>query len=383
MAATWYKNRRKAVLVLKNGMVYEGYGFGATKKVSGEVVFNTATAAGYNCALTDPSNQGQIYTMTYPLIGNYGVPPWEKDENGITRWFESESIKCTGFVVHECCRHPHHYESARTLDEFLAEEGVPGIDGVDTRALTQLLRDGGLQLGILQVCDPGESPDIPGLIEEVKTVDDPNDRNLVAEVSSKEILEYNPSGEKTVVMIDCGLKNNQLRNFIQRGYHIVRVPWDTSYDKIMSYDPDGVFLSNGPGDPEKCLPTIETAKALVTNKVPTMGICLGNQILGLALGCEIKKLKFGHRGGNKPCVDLTTGRCYITSQNHSFVVDLEGIRKAGFEPYFQNADDKSVEGLYHPTDPVFSVQFHPEAYPGPHDTNFLFDKFDKLIAGGH
>ncbi|MHA1731741.1 MAG: glutamine-hydrolyzing carbamoyl-phosphate synthase small subunit [Promethearchaeota archaeon] len=381
MVAVALNDRRKAVLVLRDGTVLNGWGFGAAGKVSGEVVFNTATAAGYNCALTDPSNLGQLYTMTYPLIGNYGVPPWEKDEHGITKWFESESIKVTGFIVHECCRHPHHYESTRTLDEFLAGEGIPGIEGIDTRALTQRLRDGGLQLGILQVCDAGEEPDIPALVEEVKSVEDPNDRNLVAEVSTKEVVEYNLNGEKKVVIIDCGLKNNQLRHFVQRGYHVIRVPWDTPFEEVMAHQPDGVFLSNGPGDPEKCVPTIKTAKRLIEESVPTMGICLGNQIIGIALGCEIKKLKFGHRGGNKPCVDITDGRCYITSQNHSFVVDEQGIEEAGFKVYFKNADDHSVEGLYHTSKPVFAVQFHPEAYPGPHDTNFLFDKFDKIVRG--
>lgn len=378
---TGLARRDAAVLVLKNGHVFRGRAFGATKEVHGEVVFNTATAAGYNCALTDPSNQGQLYAMTYPLVGNYGVPPWETDENGITKWFESESIKVTGFLVHEACFTPSHYESVKTLDTFLKEHDVPGIDGIDTRYLTQVIRDEGIQVGILKTCGPGETPDVPALLEAVQQVPDPNARHLVKEVVSRKIKEYNLGGKKTVVIVDCGLKNNQLRNLVRRDYHVVRVPFDADYEMIMGYEPAGVILSNGPGDPEKCTETIEVARRLVAEDFPTMGICLGNQILGLALDCEIKKLKFGHRGGNKPCIDTTTGRCYITSQNHSFVVDPEGIKRAGFEVYFRNADDGSVEGLFHPRRPIFSVQFHPEAYPGPHDTNFLFDKFEKCMEG--
>ncbi|GAB4318946.1 MAG: glutamine-hydrolyzing carbamoyl-phosphate synthase small subunit [Promethearchaeota archaeon] len=370
---------RNAALVLANGRVFEGYGFGATKKVSGEVVFNTATAAGYNCALTDPSNQGQIYAMTYPLIGNYGVPPWEKDEHGITRWFESESIKCTGFVVHEACKVPHHYESTKTLHEFLLEQGVPGIEDVDTRALTRVLRDEGLQLGVLEVCPEGETPDVEALLEEAKKVQDPNERHLVREVSTSQTITYNPGGRLTVVLVDCGVKNNILRSLVLRDFKVVRVPFDATLDEVVSHQPDGVVISNGPGNPELCVETVELARGLLEAGLPLFGICLGNQVLGLAIGCEIRKLKYGHRGGNKPVIDETTGRCHITTQNHSFVVDEEGIEKGGFKVLFRNADDKSVEGMYHPRKEVFSVQFHPEAYPGPLDTGFLFDRFKKLV----
>jgi carbamoyl-phosphate synthase small subunit len=373
---------RNAVLVLSNGKIFRGIGFGASTKVFGELVFTTFTAAGYYCALTDASNQGQIYTLTYPLIGNYGVPPWEKDEFGIYKYFESNSIKCTGFIVNEACKKPSHYESVKTLDQFLKEEGIPGIERVDTRELTKIFRSEGVQVGMLQVFEEGqEIPSDEELLNEVKNAKDPNLRHLVEEVSIKKPQIFEPKDPVgTVVAIDCGIKNNILRNLVRRNLKVVLVPFNSSYEDIMAYKPNGVLISNGPGDPKRCVEAIEVARKLIEKEFPTMGICLGNQILGLAAGGDTFKQKYGHRGGNKPVIDLRTGRGYITSQNHGFAVNVELLKESGFEAMFMNADDKTNEGIYHPTKPIFAVQFHPEAYPGPEDTEYLFDDFVKNMG---
>jgi len=378
------RNKRPAVLALQNGRIFYGDGFGSLSKVFGEVVFTTFTAAGYNQALTDPSNQGQIYTLTYPLIGNYGVPPWEKDTSGIHRWFESNSIKCSGFVVHEKCNQPSHYESTKTIDEFLADENVPGIEGIDTRELTKILRTEGVQPGLLHIYESEEViPPEEEILKQVANVEDPNLRHLVQEVSTEKPIIYN--GRETigtVVAVDCGIKNNILRELIKRNLKVILVPYHASYQDIMKYHPDGILISNGPGDPKRCTETIAMAESLIENSIPTFGICLGNQILGLAAGGDTYKLKFGHRGGNKPVVDKRTGKAYITSQNHGFALDTESLKTShsGFLPLFENADDLTNEGVYHPTIPIFSVQFHPEGYPGPEDTTFLFDEFVRNMA---
>jgi len=374
--------RREAVLVLSNGKIFHGTGFGATTKIFGELVFTTFTAAGYNCALTDPSNQGQIYILTYPMIGNYGVPTWELDVYGIPKHFESDSIKCSGFVVHEACKMPSHAESSKNLDQFLTEQNIPGIEGIDTRELTKILRSEGVQIGMLQVFEAGEEiPSDSALIDEVKNAKDPNLRHLVREVSIKEpkIFECkDPLG--TVVCIDCGIKNNILRNLISHNMRVVLVPFDYSYDEIMKFNPDGVLISNGPGDPKKCVETIKMTKQLIKESFPVMGICLGNQILCLAAGGDTYKMKFGHRGGNKPVIDVRTGKGYITSQNHGYAVKVGSLEKTEFLPFFENADDHTNEGIFHVEKPIFSVQFHPEGYPGPEDTTYLFDDFLKNIA---
>jgi len=374
-------SQREAVLVLSNGRVFRGKGIGATKKIFGEFVFNTATACGYNCSLTDASNKRQIYVFTYPLIGNYGVPAWEEDELGVYKWFEGEQIYLEAVVVHESCKKPHHYESVKTFDQFLEEQGIPGIEDIDTRELTKILRQEGVQVGMLQVFRNGEKiPEEKKLIEEVKNAPDPNQFHLVKEVSIKEIKKYTPEDPiGTIVLVDCGVKLNIIRNLLSRMLQVIRVPFDTSYEKVMSYNPDGVVLSNGPGDPKLCIETIELCKSLIKNSVPTFGICLGTQILGLAAGGDTYKLKYGHRGANKPVRDLSTGRCFITSQNHGYALDADSIKDAGFKVLFQNLDDNSVEGIIHETKPVFAVQFHPEACAGPLDTLFLFDKFLDML----
>ena len=373
-----YKEERPAILMFKDGRYFQGIGFGATKKVTGELVFNTITGAGYNETLTDPSYQGQIVTMTHPLIGNYGVPPWEKDKFGIFKHFESDSIKVSGFVVNECCKQPSHYESIKSLDKFLQEEDVPGIEWIDTRAITKILREEGVQVGLLAIYNSGETPNIDELKEEVKMAEDPNLRYLSSEVSTKEVKIYtqaNPIGK--VVILDMGVKLNILRNLTNRGLEVVVVPYNYSYEQIMDFKPSGVFISNGPGDPAMYKGAIRVCKNLIEKAIPTFGICLGNQIIGIAAGGTSYKLKYGHRGANKTVINYETNKCYITSQNHGFCV--KDFEIGGFKEFLVNIDDKSNEGITHETKPVFAVQFHPEGCPGPLDSLYLFDSFIDIM----
>ena len=368
----------KAILVLEDGSTFSGHGFGAPKKVSGEIVFSTSMV-GYPESLTDPSYKGQILTFTYPLIGNYGVPSYEL-ENGVPRYFESESIKARGLVIHELCKNPFHWASTRTLDEWLKEEDVPGIYGIDTRKLTKKLRVKGVMLGILQVCEEGEEPNLEKLLKEVKTIQDPNSTNLVKEVTIKEPVRYEVGGNKVAVIIDCGIKHGILRTLLKQGMNVIRVPYDFSAEQILEYKPDGVIISNGPGNPKQCTKTIESVRELVEEDIPIMGICLGTQILALALGGDTYKLKYGHRSQNQSVIDLETKRCYITTQNHGYVTNGDSLKDTGLEVWFMNANDKTVEGVKHKSKPTFAFQWHPEASPGPYDTKFLFDKFLKLAG---
>jgi carbamoyl-phosphate synthase small subunit len=371
MGPNLHENEKKAVLVLEDGSYFVGQGFGAARKVTGEVVFSTSMV-GYPEALTDPSYHGQILTLTYPLIGNYGVPSKET-EAGILRYFESDGVKVTGFVVHELCDKPYHWASTKTLNEWLEQENVPGIRGIDTRRLTKKLRTKGVMLGILQVCGEEEPIRVEELLKEAQRIPDPNSRDLAMEVTVKEPT-YCGSGNQSVVLIDCGVKNGILRNLVKRGLKVVRVPYDFSSKEIMEYNPGGVILSNGPGDPKKCPKTVETIRELVEEDVPTMGICLGNQILALALGGDTYKMKFGHRAQNQPALDLKTKRCYITTQNHGYAVNPDSLQETNTEVWLVNANDETVEGIRHTKKPAFAVQFHPEASPGPYDTEFLFDQ---------
>jgi len=366
----------KAVLVLEDGSHFFGHGFGAAKKVSGEIVFSTSMV-GYPEALTDPSYKGQILTLTYPLVGNYGVPPYDL-ELGIPRYFESESIKVTGLVIHELCKKPYHWASTRTLDEWLKNENVPGICGIDTRKLTKKLRVKGIMLGILQVYEEGEEPNLEKLLKEVETVPDPNLRDLVGEVTVKEPVHHEVGGNKVVVLIDCGVKYGILRNLLKRGINVVRVPYNFSAKEILEYNPTCVVISNGPGNPKKCVKTMECVRELVEEDLPVMGVCLGIQILALAMGGDTFKLKYGHRSQNQPALNLETGRCYITTQNHGYAIDSNSLKETDLELLFINANDKTVEGIKHRSKPAFALQWHPEAGPGPYDTEFLFDEFLKL-----
>jgi carbamoyl-phosphate synthase small subunit len=367
---------KKAVLLLEDGAFFVGKGFGAPKKTSGEVVFSTSMV-GYPEALTDPSYKGQVLTLTYPLVGNYGVPPYDLNF-GIPLYFESDRIQVQGLVIHELCHNPYHWASTRTLDKWLSDEGIPGIYGVDTRRLTKKLRAHGVMLGILQVCEAGEEPSLDKLLKEAKSIPDPNLTDLVRQVSVKEPVHYKVDGKHTVVLIDCGVKYSIIRNLLKRGISVVRVPYDFSAKEVMEYKPSGVFLSNGPGDPKKCVKTIDCIRELV-EEVPLMGICLGAQILTLAMGGDTYKLKYGHRSQNQPALDLKTNRCYITTQNHGYAIANESIKKTPLDPWFLNPNDKTVEGVKHKNKPVFAVQWHPEASPGPYDTEFLFDSFAKIL----
>jgi carbamoyl-phosphate synthase small subunit len=371
------EEKRKAVLVLEDGSIFMGNGFGASKKVSGEIVFSTSMV-GYPESLTDPSYKGQILTFTYPLVGNYGVPPFIK-ENGVLKYFESDDIKVMGFIVHELCRNPYHWASQRTLDQWLKDEDVPGIFGIDTRKLTKKLRVKGVMLGILHVCEPGEEPDLNNLLEEVKGVKDPNYTDLAREVTVKQPIFYESKGKKTVVVIDCGVKYGILRNLLRRGFDVIRVPYNFSAENILKYNPDGVLISNGPGDPKNCVKTVETVKQLLDESMPMMGVCLGTQILALAVGGDTYKLKYGHRSQNQPAIDLENRRCYITTQNHGYTVKRDSIKDSGLKEWFMNANDKTVEGVKHKIKPAFALQWHPEASPGPYDTEFLFDRFRRMM----
>ena len=369
-------SKKKAFLVLEDGTLFTGIGFGAAMKTSGEVVFSTGMV-GYPEALTDPSYKGQILNLTYPLVGNYGVPSNDLSF-GLPLYFESNRIQTSGLIIHELCTEPYHWASKRTLDKWLQDEGIPGISGIDTRRLTKKLRTHGVMLGILQVCEADEEPNVDALLKEAGSIPDPNLTDLVKEVSVKEPVSYNVDGMNTAVLIDTGVKNNIIRNFLKRGINVVRVPYDFSVKEILEYKPNGVIISNGPGDPKKCVVTVQSVKELAEKK-PTMGICLGNQILMLAMGGDTYKLKFGHRSQNQPALDLKTKRCYITTQNHGYAIEMNCFEKTPLECWFVNADDKTVEGIKHRTKPVFAVQWHPEASPGPYDTGFLFDEFIRLM----
>ncbi|TFF99218.1 MAG: carbamoyl-phosphate synthase small subunit, partial [Promethearchaeota archaeon] len=325
-----YKNdEKKAILMLKNGHYFEGIGFGASGIVTGELVFTTITGAGYNETLTDPSYQGQIVIMTHPLVGNYGVPPWEHNDYGLTKYFESDSIKVNGFVVNECCKRPHHYESEKNLDTFLKEQGIPGIEWIDTRAITKILREEGVQVGLLAVYPSGENPKIKELKQKVKETEDPNKRHLASEVSTSDIKTFSPQNPKgRIVILDLGVKYSIIRNLVKRNLEVILVPYNFNYDQIMAYNPNGVLISNGPGDPKLYNNAIEVSRELIGNEIPTFGICLGNQIIGIAAGGESYKLPYGHRGGNKTVINPDTQKCFITSQNHGYCV--RDFEKGGF-----------------------------------------------------
>ncbi|MFI5416354.1 MAG: glutamine-hydrolyzing carbamoyl-phosphate synthase small subunit [Nitrososphaerales archaeon] len=365
------------VLILEDGTVFEGMGFGYSTTVFGEAVFNTGMT-GYTEALTDPSYSGQILTLTYPLVGNYGVPdPMAKDSDGIRKNFESEMIQARGLVVHELSLTASHWNLSLTLDEWLYNEKIPGISGIDTRELTIKLRTSGVMMGALAVSD---TPiDISELKKKLTSAKKYNDEEFMNTVSTKEPQIFGSEYE-SIVVIDTGVKNAILRNVRSLGYKVIKVPWNYSIEKILSYNPKGVVVSNGPGDPLKCGETMKTAKSLIEKNIPTLGICLGAQILGLAGGANTYKLKYGHRGQNKSCIDLDNNQVYVTSQNHGYCIDPESLKNTDFKLWFTNADDKTVEGIKHKQKKIIAVQFHPEASPGPFDCMFIFEELKKLIG---
>jgi carbamoyl-phosphate synthase small subunit len=366
----------EAVLLLEDGSIFSGFGFGAATQVSGEVVFSTSMV-GYPEALTDPSYNGQILTLTYPLVGNYGVPTRDS-ENMLLKYFESDSIKVKGLIVHELCKYPSHWQSRESLDEWLMEESVPGIWGIDTRKLVKKLRLNGVMRGLLEVCEEDDEPDLKKLRRQMKSIQDPNSRDLVGEVTIKEPVFHGVGAYKRIVIIDCGVKYGILRSLLKRELEVVRVPYDFSSNEILDYRPHGVIISNGPGDPKRCVKTTKCVRELVEEDVPVLGICLGTQLLTLGMGGDTYKLKYGHRSQNQPAFDLETGRCYITTQNHGYAVNPDSVKDTDLSIWFINANDKTVEAVRHKRNRAFGVQWHPEAEPGPLDTEFLFDDFLKL-----
>jgi|TARA_Y100000310_G_scaffold318480_1_gene372642 carbamoyl-phosphate synthase small subunit len=376
--------KKNVKLVLEDGSVFYGCSFASEKSVSGEIVFSTGMV-GYPESLTDPSYKGQILCLTYPLIGNYGIPSKEKDEYGLEKHFESSEIHIQGLVISDYSFRYSHWNAKKSLAEWLKENNIPGIFDVDTRELTKKIREKGAMLGKIIIND-----------EDVGFYD-PNKEDLVKQVTIKKPIVYDPimnkyitinndsminkknkknnQENKTIILIDCGAKNNIIRNFIKRKLTVISVPYDYDFFK---FDFDGVFISNGPGDPKMCKKTISNIRKALNKEIPVFGICLGNQLLALAAGADTYKLKYGHRSQNQPCLLKDTKRCFITTQNHGFAVDTKTL-PSDWKPLFTNINDYTNEGIKHKTKPFFSSQFHPEATPGPVDTEFLFDDFVKML----
>ncbi len=354
---------KQAKLTLEDGTVFTGKSFGSETAVAGEVVFYTAMT-GYPESLTDPSYTGQILVSTYPMIGNYGVP-FNATENGIHKYFESHKLHISGLIISDYSFEFSHWNAEKSLSQWLKEYDVPGVFDIDTRALTKILREKGSMLGKIEFED-----------QEVDFYD-PNLENLVARASCTTREVYG-DGEHRVVLIDCGVKNNIIRCLLKRNTTVIRVPWD--YD-FSNEDFDGVFISNGPGDPAMCSETVENIRKVIESEKPIMGICLGNQLLARAAGGDTYKLKYGHRSHNQPVLLDGSQKCYITSQNHGFAVATETLPD-DWEPLFTNVNDQTNEGIRHKTKPFFSTQFHPEASSGPTDTEFLFDDFINKIEEG-
>lgn len=351
----------KAKLILEDGTVFEGKSFGYEKSAAGEVVFYTGMT-GYPESLTDPSYSGQILVSSYPMIGNYGVPK-DKTEDGISRFFESEKVHITGLIISDYSFEFSHWNAEKSLGEWLKENQVPGLYDIDTRALTKILREKGSLKGKIEFSgDPVEFYD-------------PNLENLVARVSCREISTHG-NGQHKIVLVDCGVKHNIIRCLISRDSTVVRVPWDHDFTG-MEYD--GIFLTNGPGDPAMCGVTVGHIRKILDDDKPLMGICLGNQLLARAAGADTFKLKYGHRSHNQPVILTGTDRCFITPQNHGYAVAPETLGDE-WEALFVNANDGTNEGIRHKTKPFFSTQFHPEATSGPVDTEYLFDDFIASIV---
>lgn len=359
---------RKAILVMEDGTTFEGTAMGASGTALGEAVFSTCMT-GYQEMLTDPSFAGQLLTLTYPLIGNYGVAPQD---------FESKRVQVEGFVIKQLCGDPSNWRSVGTLDEFLAGHGVVGIQGVDTRRLTKHLRVRGVMMGAVSTeATPSEAQKMIS--------DTPNYGNIdyVRRVSAGQPYVWK-NGSKSmrstgsIALVDLGVKYNIMRSLSALGFKVTVFPCDTTAEQILAHNPDGVVISPGPGDPALLDYALSTVKDLIGKK-PIMGICLGHQLIGRAFGSSTFKLKFGHRGGNHPVKDLDSGRVYITSQNHGYAVDPDGLSGSGMEIAHINLNDNTVEGLRHSELPIFSIQYHPEASPGPGDSSYLFGQFLQVV----
>lgn len=355
-------SRKAFSLVLEDGSVFTGNSFGYEQVCSGEIVFNTAMV-GYPESLTDPSYKGQILVFTFPLIGNYGVPE-DKIEKHLSAYFESEKIHAKGIIISDYSESYSHWNAKQSLSEWLIEHKIPAIEGVDTRKLTKLLREKGLMKAKMVF----EGQDTPFY--------DPSVDNLASEVSCKEVITYG-NGDKKVVLVDCGVKHNIIRCLLKRNLQVVRVPWNYDFTN-MEYD--GLFLSNGPGSPEHCSQTVEHIRKAIQGDKPIFGICMGNQLLAMASGAKIYKLKYGHRSHNQPVRLEKSNKCLISAQNHSYAVDTKTLG-TDWEVLFTNMNDGSNEGIRHKSKPFFSAQFHPEAASGATDADFLFDKFADAVRG--
>jgi len=370
--------------MLEDGSIFEGIGFGYPAAVAGEIVFNTGMV-GYTETLTDPSYRGQILCLTYPLIGNYGVPSMDDtDEFGLPKFFESDKIQVKGLIIHDLSIAASHWSCVKTLDEWLYEQRIPGVYNIDTRELTKKLRVNGVMAGAISssVIQKGKLANSEVDVRELSSLiknQQYGQQDFMPEVSTNMPREYGDNTKETIVLLDTGTKNSIIRNILRIGFKVVSLPWDSSFEEVMSYEPKGIVISNGPGDPKVCKTAIKTAEQLIMASIPTLGICLGEQILALAAGADTYKLKFGHRGQNKPCMDLRNNRTYITSQNHGYGIDHKSLENTGFKIWFSNTDDQTVEGIEHESKPIIAVQFHPEASPGPYDCIFVFERFKELL----
>lgn len=362
----------KAYLILEDGTVFTGKSIGSKKEVISEIVFNTSMT-GYLEVLTDPSYAGQAVVMTYPLIGNYGI--CRKD-------MEAKGSHTDGFIVRELARLGSNFRNEQSIQDFLIEQDIPGIEGIDTRALTKILREKGTMNGMITTEEP---VDVSSILEKIKEY---SVRGVVDEVTTKEIISYRPgdldtdsnvSVTKKVAILDVGTKFNIARCLLKRGCEVTIYPARTKAEDILATNPDGIMLTNGPGDPKECTFVIEELKKLYQSDVPIFAICLGHQLMALACGCDTEKMKYGHRGANHPVKDLETGRVYISSQNHGYVVKDSSVPEEIAEVAFVNVNDGSVEGLKYKNKKIFTVQFHPEACAGPKDSEVLFDRFIKMM----
>lgn len=357
---------KDVTLVLEDGTTFKGKSFGYDAPVAGEVVFNTAMM-GYPESLTDPSYAGQLMTLTYPLVGNYGVPRFSFEKNGLPTFMESDKIYASAIIVSDYSEEYSHWNAHESLADWLKREKVPGVTGIDTRQLTKVLREHGVMMGTIKPIDA---------IDTMETIENYSTINWVDRVSCKDIIKYNEGAGKKVVLVDCGVKANIIRCLIKRGVEVIRVPWNYDYTDM---DFDGLFLANGPGDPDMCEDAVNIIrKQMSQSRKPICGICMGNQLLAKAGGATIYKLKYGHRSHNQPVREVGTNRCYVTSQNHGYAVDAATLGKEWRE-LFVNMNDGSNEGIRHQTNPWFSSQFHPEACSGPVDTEFMFDRFIEAL----
>lgn len=355
----------KAYLILEDGTVFEGTSIGSSREVISEIVFNTSMT-GYLEVLTDPSYAGQAVVMTYPLIGNYGI--CREDMESRQAWPD-------GYIVRELSRIPSNFRSGDTIDHFLKEQDIPGISGIDTRALTKILREKGTMNGMITTNGDYDLEEVKEKIRQYTV------KGVVLKISVKKPYVL-PGDGKKVALLDCGAKDNIARNLNKRGCEVTVYPADTPAEEILKTNPDGIMLSNGPGDPAENVGIIEEVRKLYESSVPIFAICLGHQLMALATGAKTYKLKYGHRGGNHPVKDLETGRVYITSQNHGYAVDEESLDPSVAVPAFVNVNDKTNEGLKYVGKNIFTVQYHPEACPGPLDSGYLFDRFMRMMEEG-